>query len=430
MTPFKFIAGPYLNHLTRMQAAATTSPGMLARFPVTNAFDNRSSKPAMFDEAANDSTISFDLNLLEGSFEDTAAADLWTILGVGTIVSDPAEFYDGAASGMLDKFGSAPEVIAYFDVIARVGEELNLFGAAKLDAAGEANFRIRNRQTGKWLKSDMTWDAAEQDVFSHSGGAGWETVSGSDDPVTFTVESLAICKRDTVTLRVYIQADAAAWFDAIALWPSVSCASIHGHNVAPFIVPTLQRSDDNAAWTTESTMTLRRDSFYVALSSLQVHRYWRILFDGQPDTGSLIHVGEIVLGQYTDQAHNPAWGGAIVWNEHQTRLESDLGEPFVHLHNVAPQRALSLTYNMRGDAEYQEFHKAIFRGARGGGNLFWIAPTEMDSDVVILGRIQESLTVVKSTPDWRTGELEVTELPLPAVPDIVHVYDAPVEDPE
>ena len=85
---FKVLSGPYLNHLTRMANPATANPVMLTLFPASNAYDDRSSKPAIFSVAQNDSTLTFDLNMVRGSeFESAGEAAEWTMLGVGTTSS-------------------------------------------------------------------------------------------------------------------------------------------------------------------------------------------------------------------------------------------------------------------------------------------------------------------------------------------------------
>jgi len=424
---FKILSGPNYNHLTRIpNAQLTASPSMHALYPARNAGDSRSSKAAVFSEAQEDSTLTADLNIITGGgFEDANDAARWTVLGVGTLTSDNGDSYNSTtASALLTKHAGASVMVIYQDVVVRAGEELTLFGACKKNTASGAVFRVRNRQTGKWLDDMGAWQASEDEAFEASG-TGWETIN-----LTFTVESLAVCGDDLVTLRIYLSGSAGnARFDEVALWPTVKWCSVHGHNVPPFIVPTLQRSSDGSAWTTASTITLRRDSFYHELDSLTSYRYWRLLFDGRPDSGSLIHLGEWVLGQSEDFVDNPPYGGSLGWVDKQTRLTSDLGEEFVHLHNVkAPQRRLMLPMKLKIDTEYQQFRDVFFRASRGGAVPIVIAPVEMDSSVVIMGRLREAIEVPKTGPYPRTGELEIIESPLPSVPDIVHVYDAPVVD--
>jgi hypothetical protein len=235
-----------------------------------------------------------------------------------------------------------------------------------------------------------------------------------------------------VTLRIYLRTETGAdsYFDDIELWPSVNWCSVHGHNIPPFVVPRLQYSDNSSTYSTGYTMTLRRDSFYLALNQLEAHRYWRVFLDGRPDTGSLMYVGEMVMGQYYDIIHNPLYASTLKWQERQTRLESDIGDQFVHLHNQRPQRTLLLSHIFPSSTAYEQYRDPIFRGSRGGGNLICIAPEEMDSSVVILGRIRDSVDVVKNTPLERTSQLEITEAPLPNATEVAAVYDAPVVDSE
>lgn len=420
---FKLITGPYLNHLTRVATAPVPNPTMLTLFDSPYAYDNRASKAAMFSVAQEDSVFPVDLNLLAGSsFESADDAAAWDVLGAGTFSSSTDQAVGGTHSGKLEVETGATEAIAYQDVLARPGEALNLDGNVMCPAgADKAHIRIRNRVTGRWLKSDLTWSDSLEDYYETTGSA-WESF---DD--TFTVESLAICKSDTVLLRVYLHSEDDAYFDDVILFPSLNAASIHGHNVPECIVPTLQYSDDNSSWSTQEAMTLRRDSFCSALSSLQVHRYWRILFDGTPDTDCLIYMGELVMGQYFELAKNPFYGATLGYIEKQSRQEGDAGEEFVHLHNQQPQRSLKLAFAFRDDASYEEFRSVIFRGSRGGANLIWIVPTEMDSSVVILGRVREQIMSDKSDTVSRSGDLEILEAPLPNVPEPVYAYDAPVE---
>lgn len=419
---WKLVSGPLGNHLARVPAAQLTmSPSALTLCPKTNAHDNRASLPARFSSAAEDSYFSADLDLLgaTGSFETGADAAAWTMLGVGSLASSAAEQTIGTNSGLLAP--DAAEAIAFYDVTVRAGEELKFLGACMIDSAADANIRIRNRQTGKWLKgSDSSWNDSEEQVLTSVGS--WESIA-----VTFTMESIEACGFDTVTLRVYIHADGGtAYFDGLALFPSLNWASVHGHNIPPFIVPTLQYSDDDTSWSTQETMPLWRDSFYVALDTLETHRYWRIHFDGQPDTGSLMYMGEVFFGQSFTLLHNPQYGGSITRIEHQTRGEATTGDEFLNLHNNQPQRSVLFQFGFRTDEEYEQFRDSVFRRSRGGGNLIAIAPLDLDDRTVILGRIKETSTVVKSSVFPRSGECEILELALPNVPDLVHVYDAPI----
>jgi hypothetical protein len=343
------------------------------------------------------------------------------MLGVGSI-GFLSTGYSGSDAAKLTMDGGASEVIAYKDVTVRAAEQLNFFGAAK-DGGSPAYVRIRNRQTGKWLKgSDSSWTTGQEYVVKSTAGA-WNTAS-----VQFNVESLETLKNDTTLLRVYLHAaDSSSGFDQIELWPSVNWCSVHGHNIPPCVIPTWQYSNATSSWTTQAQMTLRRDSFYATTSSgLQAHRYWRMLLDGIPDTTSYMFMGEYVLGQYYELLQNPSYGGSVSWTDRQTRLDGDLGDAFIYLHNQQPQRKLTLNFVFPGSSEYDQFKDEVFRGSRGGGNLICVAPTDYDPSIVILGRIREVADIVKNTPGEWTANLEVVEAPLPNAPERAYVYDAPV----
>jgi hypothetical protein len=380
------------------------SPSALTLFPVSNAWDGYASRPAVFGTAQANSALSADLNLLLGEFETSDQTSSWSsVIGTVTISATSGNVYSGTYSAYF--FADLTEGSAYQDVTVRSGEELNFFGATATESTG-SEVRIRNRQTGRWLKDDGTWSTSTQYVLA-SASSSWVTMS-----LQFNVEDQAVCLTETVTLRVYLHAQyGTSWFDQIELWPSVNWCSVHGHNIPPAIVPTLQYSNDGSSWSDQSTMTLQRDSFYVALDALEAHRYWRILLDGEPD--ALMYVGETILGQHADLIHNPAYGSSLKWHDRQTRLESDMGESFVHLHNQTPQRSLALNFTQHGSTQYHQIHKTMFRASRGGSFPICIAPVDYDPSVVILGRVRDVLEFAKATPYERSTSLEIIESPLP-----------------
>jgi len=428
--PFEIITGPYLNHLTRTATTPTMTPSAHALFPSANLSDNRSSKPAIYGLASSDSTIMFDLNIVPGgSFETTDDTDLWTVQGIGSLVPDGSAAYEGLSGAKLTvDFGASVrgEAIAVRDVIVRSGEELNFFAAAACSSPATTGFgyvKVRNRETGHWLRgSDQVWTSSDESVLAVSS-TSWSTVD-----ITFSVESLAICIRDSVRLRIYLDSSGDhGYYDQISMWPSINWLSVHGHNIPPFITPIIEYSTDLAAtWTTYQTMTLRRDSFYTLFAQNEIHRHWRLRLEGKPDdaVGSeQMYLGELVAGQSVDMLRNPNYGATLKWADLQTRLESDIGESFVALHNSAPQRTLQMNILFPDVASYEQFHKEVFRGSRGGGNLIAIVPTEMDDSVVILGRVRDSIDVTKNLPLERTSLLEIVEAPLPNAPEVAYAWD-------
>lgn len=430
---FKVLAGPSLNSVGRAVADPVMDPVALTGFPATNLCDDRASLPAMFSTNQENSTIVFDLNLIAGgNGEDAGDADLWAMLGTGTITVGTNPYGSGAGNLIVEPVEY--QAIAYQDVVVRAGEAMTIKGAVAC-STGTASILIRNRQTGSWLDDTATWGSRTSD-YAAAPAVVSQTDSGTYVPVSldFVVESLTICQSDSVTLRLYLYVDngsgggEAGDFDEIELFPQTSWISVHGHNVPPFADIDLDYSNNGTSWTNETTIAPPpRDSFYYE-PELYGIRFWRLTFKGIPDAGSLIYIGEVVIGQSFDLARNPLYGGSISWNDRQVRLESSIGDQYVHLHGHAPQRSLTFSFHFASEAEYDQFRREIFRGSRGGANLICVAPVEMDAEQVILGRIREMITVEKITHISRTSELEIVESPLPSVPNVVHVYDEPLSE--
>lgn len=425
---FKILAGPLLNAVTRAAVEPAMTPAPLSHWPASGLRDGRASSPAFFGSVANDATIDVDLNEIPGGDFETAGDEThWTVLGTGALSREAGAAKDGSFGLRLTPVTSY--ALAVLDVVVRAGEELHFKGSVK---GTVSKLYIRNRQTGKFLQSGGTWAAPsvdDGDITNAGTPLASSTGSWASADLAFTVENLATCQRDTVTLRVYLYTSSGALdADSIFLWPKVNWCSVHGHNVSPFVTPTLQSSSDGAAWTTRETMTLRPDSFYVAASSLYDYRYWRLLLDGYPDSSELTYLGEWVLGQAYSPARKPSYGGAITFLERQNRLGTAGGDEWVYQYGARPQRSLSLAFGFRNDAEYVEFRDVFFRGSRGGANHLVIAPIDLDDSVVILGRIRESVTVAKTARFPRATEVEIVESPLPNVPDPTHAYDKPVTE--
>jgi hypothetical protein len=416
---YLLVVGPNANHLTRMITPASMDPAAEALFPVTNLYDNRSSPPAMFSTSQLDQTITLDLSLVAGgSFEVVDDPASWTA-SAGTLTASTSDSFEGAKAGYL---ASSSDGFVYQDIDVRAGEEL-LFNGAVRNVGTEAYLEIRNRQTGRWLVGlDSSWSTARSYAVSATSG-GWKSANST----IFSIESIETCLKDVVPLRLALRTvGGAAYLDGLELSPTVNWCSIHGHNIPPFLPPIVETSTDTSSWGTVTTMTLQRDSFYTTFTT-QAARYWRVHFAEQPDTDAKLFLGELVLGQWQALLQNPSYGGTLKWNDRQTRPETDLGESLISLHNATPQRSLSLSFTFPTDAEYEQFHRDIFRGSRGGANVICIAPVEMDDEVVILGRIKESIDVVKNTPRERTSVLEIVESPLPNDSQMLAVYDPPPE---
>ena len=433
---FKIIAGPHLNDLALAFAAPTLSPAAATGFSSEMLRDGRASVPGMFAAAAEDSTITCDKNLVGGGdAEATAAAASWLPFTTGTVTRTTDTPY--AWSYALSLTPAITNMVAVQDVTVRPGSRCHVTAAAYGYSSNTAKVVIRNRRTGKFLLPAGTWTTAT-DYSSATPFVSSNTASWVFQEADCYVESVAACLDDSVPLRVYLIANGGeVHFDDVLIWPWTDWLSVHGHNFPPHVVPTFQKSDDASSWTTVITPTVVRDAFYSTFTAFEA-RYVRLLLDGRPDTGDLMYVGELVVGQAIDLLRNPAWGGSLKWTERQARYESAVGDEWVHLHGARPQRTLALEMLMVEQDEYEQVRDAIFRGSRGGANLIVVAPYEMDPTVVILGRVRDSIAIELTDPDYasrtaghggfRRSELEVVESALPSMTRTAETYDAPIAE--
>lgn len=398
---FLVLSGPYLNHLTRLLSAPTPSPVADTAFPIGGLYDNRANTPFRFSAIAADSTVSVDLCAVsDPSFETGVSA--WTAVS-GTMTQSNTQKNSGTYSAKFAAAGSS-----YYSFTARAGEQRQITAALYGGGAGVAAIvRVYCVETGHYLQAGgASWAAASSDLFSRTT-ASWATSTQA-----YTVEPSSTTFSDTVTLRIYVVQTGAGttYRDDIEDYPGVTWGSVHGHNLSAAVTPKWQSSPDNAAWTDRITPTLRRDSFYgtVAVTYL---RYWRLLLSGTP--GTIPWMGEMVLGQHYALGVNPLYPGGLELMDRQVRLDGGDGSQWAYMRGGGPQRRLTMSYAYRNDTDYLQAKDILFRGSRGGGNVCVIAPVEMDSAVVILGRIGESAAFGKVDYWSRTGEFELTEEPLP-----------------
>jgi hypothetical protein len=400
---FLTLSGPSLNHLTRALTAPAMSPAADANFPVANLYDNRSSIPAYFSAIGADSTVTVDTCAIsDASFE--AGITSWTA-AAGTMTQSNTTANTGTYSA---KFAAAGSY--YYAFTARSGE-LRMISAALYGGGGSCASRVRLYcvETGHYLQSGgASWAAASSDLFTRTT-ASWATSTQA-----YTVEPVATTLADTVTLRVYVeQVNAGTTYrDDVVDIPGVTWGSVHGHNLSAAVAPLFQSSPDNSSWTTRISPTIQRDSFY-GTCAVQYLRYWRLLLSGTP--GAIPWLGEVVIGQHAALNVNPLYGGTLELQDVQVRLETGDGGQWALSRGGAPLRRLSLSFAYRNDTDYQQAKDVLFRGSRGGRNIAVVAPVEMDSSVVILGRIGETSTFVKSDYWSRSGEWELREDPLPNV---------------
>lgn len=405
---FQFLAGRYLNHLSRA-LQVVPNPAADAAFPVAGLGDGRANLPFRFGSEAADSTIQVDLSAIpDPSFESGVTG--WVADG-GTLERSNATAKTGVYSAKLTSTGVAQW---YYEFDAVPGETRRLswalFGSG---AAASAIVWVYNPRTKKYLQANGTWGAFLAALGTQTAGV-WAT--GGQ---TYSVEPFSSCLEVTTKLRVYLRISAAGtvYFDDIVDVPGVTWASIHGHDLTPAVVPTIQYSDGPTPWATAVTPTLRRRACYGTFVA-QYYRYWRLLLAGGAPLASTPappgpYIGEFVLGQYASLLTAPDYPMQLEIDEAQVRSSTPQGAEHVYSRGGAERYRLTMPFVWTSDAAYQQARDAIFIASRGGVHPMILVPTETDSDLCILGRGRATLTPARTAYNRREGEIEILEDPLP-----------------
>jgi hypothetical protein len=397
---FYFLAGRRMNHLTRTSAVPTMTPAADTGFPVGGVYDSASNIPAMFGSVAADSVITADLcPYADPSFETDVSE--WAVTS-GAMDQSNVEANSGTYSARMLAAG-----VAYRDVTARSGEVRQISAALFGGGAGVPSIvRIQCRETGNYLQAGgASWAAASSDVLSR------ETASWATSTQAYTVEPVSTTLRDEVTLRIYlVQTGAGTTYrDDVLDIPGTSWVSVHGHNISPCIVPRLQWSDDNAAWTTFVSPTLRRLSFY-GTAAAAYHRYWRLKLEGTPVEAPWL--GELVIGQVQTLTTAPDYPVQIEATFPQTRNPTPQGDEGCGGLGEE-QRRIVFGVVWTSEAGWQQVRDTIYRGGKGGLYPMVLVPTETHPDVCILGRLVAGLADGRTAYNRREGEIEILERALP-----------------
>jgi hypothetical protein len=402
---FYFLAGRYLNHLSRAMFAPTPTPAADTGFPIGGLYDGRSNLPFRFGSVAADSRVEVDLNMLPGGNGEAADdPSNWTV-ALGALTVDAAIKYAGAGSLKLANGAGSSSASVY--VPARAGESLRFNSAIYGTGAGTvAAVLVQNLQTGRYLQpGGASWGAAV--ALDTQAAAAWKAAA-----VSFTVESAAESLAVNVTLRIdiYTNGVGSCYFDDLTLVPAVTWASIHGHNVTPALTPKVQSSPDGVTWTDRITPTNRRRVIFGTCAA-QYYRYWRLLLSGTPTAAP--YIGELVLGQHSTLLTAPDYPLQVEIEEAQARSGTAQGAEHVYSRGGAERYRVTLPLVWTSDAGYQQARDAIFVASRGGAHPMVLAPTETDSDLCFLGRGRAVLSPTRTAYNRREGEIEILEDPLP-----------------
>lgn len=418
-----YLAGPRFN-LIENANSITPSPAEDALFPAADIGDGDPGTGFKFGSLTAAPSIVFDLDLLGGTggFENWTGTtpDGWTEQNSGAghvdeVVGGPAT-HEGAKAAEFDNDdGGAAESSLVKDVVVRPGQALTISSALYDSSAGfgAITLAIRNQDTGSYLTTAGAWQAGTTVVhptFVTTGGA-YDTFS-----TNFTVEPYSTIGKSTTTLRLQLRnaSTTVSYADAVYLTPSLTFASIHGHNIDPRCGLVLQSSPDNSAWTTRATFTVRKYSFYVTLGT-QTFRYWKLLFsETNSSTSGPIFIGEAVLGEYATLGTGVAYPFGLTYTDPQIRVPKRVGPPTSYQLSQFNQRSMSMTFKAENKTRQEEI-LALMELSRGGHPIVVVPHNGNSFADVIYGKLAGEMPHSWETPTFVPITTSLEEMAFPLV---------------
>lgn len=370
--------------------------------PFANMLDGRPATPHRIASLAPVYPVTWWINLngfTNGTFETVfvsglpaAAPTRWGQPGWGksssaTVARDTGVFDTGVASMKVS--GSAGDH-AYFDWPSRSGERINWTLRARGNAGGKtSNLRILNLETGKYWTGSV-WSATPSNAGTVTG-ATFGTISG-----TATVESMSLCQRDKVMLRIYFYGDAdgsAAYFDGAVIWPSVNACAVFGHDVPAgatfeFVSGTAPAS---APTTVRGSVTVRQPAFYTTFTENTTDYVWGFRMSGfesggtanrqNPSIGEwlILQIDDLLLGDVFAHPNIRNWQVGLT--RPQIRLMGSAREPFVHPFSDQPSKTIAVPVIMRNEAEKTKVYEEILMRSGFGTNPAIIIPNTDNQEI-------------------------------------------------
>ncbi|HET9693060.1 MAG TPA: carbohydrate binding domain-containing protein [Steroidobacteraceae bacterium] len=404
------IYAPTERNLVGRGPGTLTTTSEDALFPEANLFDNIPAKPFRFTSAAADVIMKKDINALTNPGFETSTLSGWTSgntgTGTSTETTTAGEFRSGAKACEMTGTNSSNYGARYQEITVYAGEAWKLDAWARAIGSGTARIYIQNRSTGKYLTTGSAWQSAS------TWAATTSSTSYTNLTNTFTIESFEAAQQDEMTLRITLYCEAGnVAFDDCLMLPGVNMTAVAGHNCGP-ISPVLASSDDDSAYTTRLSPTLRRPTFYSSESTTRYHRYWRLTYTGT--NLSPIYVGEWFLGRGVSPSAAQEYGWTTNWSYRQVRHETAGGETYRYGISPEPVRTYELTIQSTSDTERQEVINDMFRVTRGGEMPLLLVPYDGEPEVVI-GLLDTELSSSRETLLVSGADLTLVELPLPVV---------------
>lgn len=415
MSDFLYLAGRYANINARPSSTLTCSPAASTSGPATALGDSDPSTPLIFGSLAADSCGILNC-AVNGGFEDGIGG--WTAADSGTgssaITLVAGEFRTGANG--LKCIAGTGRGARYREFQVAAGESIYFSVWAKINAAPDlAEVYIENLTTGYALNASGVWVSGvglASPAFS-SSGAGGTFVQKSR---TFTVQTYDVSRSDWHTIRVYLVGAAnTVYFDDLEFSPGVTFASIHGHNLGPAMVPTIQSSDDASAWTTRATMTPRAGGFFSKFSVIYAN-YWRIKIDGASSitNPATPYIGEWVLGQCQTSAAKPRWDPAVDREFAGSRQLGTTGRHTAYNWVKDPRLSIGMTFLAENAAAELDLYDHLWLRSEQGRYPSILVPRD-DETAVYYGHLMEPYSSSRPFGDARPTSLYLSGAALPTV---------------
>jgi len=426
---FKIATGRKFNLLERCAAAPTVTPAADARFPVTNAYDGYPDQPFMFGSIATTATYLIDLNeITDGDMETvfdattTLPTSAWGKKGAPTVtrVTGAGNFNSGTAGCRV--VGTAGTDYIYFDApfLTDEGGHFTVSSRRGTNVGENSNVYVQNLQNGKYLTNAAVWTLTKT-AFQNITGTAFVTTASD-----FTIEPFSSCgDKHAIMLRIILDGGGAAAsgpiYDDVYIWPGVSLASIHGHNLGG----------------ATPSGSAKQPSFYSAFALVQSDRYWAFQYEPAGGAGQAIRMysgtttspatsrgafnannpfeplwyGELVLAQTFTLTKEPNTPVSYRFVQPQLRSTADR---IAYARSSGPTRILGCSFRYSSLAMFQQARDEIYRRSLGGVYAAVVIPNDSDTEVCIYGRLVDDWGYDLTLVTYFTGSTLVwTELPLP-----------------
>lgn len=425
------LAGRLMNALDG--ATYSSTPAADALFPFSNLSDRNPGTIGKFGSLTAAPEVYADMDyfrgtgggeIFTGGVPGSPTTLQWTEANTGTgdvtqeaVIKNSGNFSIRLAAGT----GIAS---CFADVTVRSGHGMSLRWYSRGDGVGAAAIiRLRNITTGKFYKSDGTWQTASQNLDSQGGTT---FVGGS---IQVNVESYDTIQSDTCILRIELSQSVATktgYFDDVEMVPNIDFVSVHGHNIDPRCSVTLQSSNDSAFGVilANSTLTAKQPSFY-AYDPTGAYaggtfrgsaRFWKLKFgDTNTSTSGPIWIGEWVLGKVLVSQTGPAYPMEPSYSQQHVRVPHRFGAPAIYGMGQTDLRTIPLQLRPSSYAKRLELYQEVYQRSRGGWPVV-IVPHHTDNQTdVYYGQLADGLPhswVTRSNVNINTS---VEEMGLPLI---------------